>query len=443
MSTYEANFDGLVGPSHNYAGLSLGNIASATNKNLVSNPKNAALQGLEKMKILADAGYIQGVLAPHLRPNILVLRQLGFNGSDVQVIKQASKYNKGLLTACYSASNMWVANAATISPSADTSDKKVHFTPANLASNFHRGIEAEATAKLLKSVFNNSHYFVHHSTLPLGQYFGDEGAANHTRLCNSYEDAGTEVFVFGRYAFASGKAKPKKFPARQTLEASEAIARNHKLNPKKTVFLQQNIAAIDQGVFHNDVISVGNKELLFCHEYAYMHQEKALQNIREAFGDNLKVIQVANSEVSVTDALNSYLFNSQLLEYNNKHRILVPLECQTNKKVWRYLQKLINDGSVIEDIIVKDLKQSMNNGGGPACLRLRVVLNRQELQACNNSCLLSVDLYQRLLSWVNKHYRDRLSPKDLLDENLITEIYTALDELTQILHLGDLYEFQR
>jgi succinylarginine dihydrolase len=443
MTTYETNFDGLVGPSHNYAGLSLGNIASTSNKNLVSNPKNAAIQGLEKMKFLVNAGYTQGVLAPHLRPNLQILRQLGFIGLDKQVLKQANRYNKNLVAACYSASNMWVANAATVSPSADTLDGKVHFTPANLASNFHRSIEANTTAKLLKLVFKNNNYFIHHDPLPNGGYFDDEGAANHIRLCDTYKDSGVEIFVYGRCAFNGVNTKPKKFPARQTFEAAEAIARNHKLNSKKVIFLQQNSNAIDKGVFHNDVISVGNKELLFCHEYSYENQRQSLKDIRHCFGENFKVVQVSNSEVSIDDALNSYLFNSQLLEHNNKHRLLVPLECKTNNKVWKYLNKLIDDASIIDDVIVQDLKQSMNNGGGPACLRLRVVLTEQELQACNTNCLFSNELYQKLLSWINKHYRDRLAPEDLLDENLLIEIYTALDELTQILDLGDFYSFQK
>ncbi len=44
----EINFDGIVGPSHNYAGLSLGNLASARNAGAVSRPRDAALQGLAK-----------------------------------------------------------------------------------------------------------------------------------------------------------------------------------------------------------------------------------------------------------------------------------------------------------------------------------------------------------------------------------------------------------
>ncbi|EGF31557.1 Succinylarginine dihydrolase, partial [Oxalobacteraceae bacterium IMCC9480] len=55
----EFNFDGLVGPSHNYAGLSFGNVASFNNVKSVSSPKQAALQGLAKMRALAARGFAQ------------------------------------------------------------------------------------------------------------------------------------------------------------------------------------------------------------------------------------------------------------------------------------------------------------------------------------------------------------------------------------------------
>ena len=137
----EANFDGLVGPTHNYAGLSWGNVASKSNVSAVSNPKEAALQGLAKMKQLADRGYVQGVLPPHERPHLPTLRALGFSGNDADVLAQVLKKSPDLLAAVSSAAAMWTANAATVSPSADTRDRRVHFTPANLSAKFHRSIE--------------------------------------------------------------------------------------------------------------------------------------------------------------------------------------------------------------------------------------------------------------------------------------------------------------
>ncbi|MGA8031441.1 MAG: N-succinylarginine dihydrolase, partial [Casimicrobiaceae bacterium] len=43
------NFDGIPGPTHNYSGLAQGNLAAERNAQQVSNPREAALQGLEKM----------------------------------------------------------------------------------------------------------------------------------------------------------------------------------------------------------------------------------------------------------------------------------------------------------------------------------------------------------------------------------------------------------
>ncbi|WP_370298967.1 N-succinylarginine dihydrolase, partial [Pontibacterium sp.] len=127
MKAFEANFDGLVGPTHNYAGLSFGNVASEKHQAEVSNPKQAAKQGLTKMKALNDLGLVQGVLAPQERPDINTLRQLGFGGSDADVLAAAAKQAPRILAACCSASSMWTANAATVSPSADTANGKVHF----------------------------------------------------------------------------------------------------------------------------------------------------------------------------------------------------------------------------------------------------------------------------------------------------------------------------
>ncbi|MEP6135791.1 N-succinylarginine dihydrolase, partial [Marinobacter sp.] len=223
----EANFDGLVGPTHNYAGLSWGNVASKSNVRSVSNPKEAALQGLAKMKRLADRGFVQGVLPPHERPHIPTLRALGFTGSDRDVLSAAAKQSPSILAAASSASTMWTANAATVSPSADTSDHRVHFTPANLSAKFHRSIEHVVTGRALKSIFADEAWFAHHPALPSVSQFGDEGAANHTRLCGGYGEPGVELFVYGQIAFNEQAPAPKLYPARQTLEASQAIARLH------------------------------------------------------------------------------------------------------------------------------------------------------------------------------------------------------------------------
>ena len=446
MKSFEVNFDGLVGPTHNYGGLSYGNVASQSNSQQGSNPREAARQGLAKMKALADLGFKQGVLAPQERPDVAALRRLGFSGSDAEVIQRAAKEAMPLLVASCSASSMWVANAATVSPSADTADGRVHFTAANLNCKYHRSIEHPTTSRVLGAMFADQQHFAHHAALPAVAQFGDEGAANHTRFCRDYGEAGVEFFVYGRSAFDSRYPAPQKYPARQTLEASQAVARLHGLSEEGVVFGQQNPSVIDQGVFHNDVIAVGNGELLFHHQDAFLNTEAMLDELRRklaARGAKFESISVPRDQVTVDDAVRSYLFNSQLLSRADGSMLLiVPEECRANPRVWSYLQGLTSAGGPIREVKVFDLKQSMQNGGGPACLRLRVALNETELAAVNPGVIMSGPLYDTLTGWVNKHYRDALRESDLADPQLLLECRTALDELTQILKLGSVYPFQ-
>ncbi len=443
MNAHEFNFDGLVGPTHNYSGLSFGNIASKNNSGAIANPKLAALQGLAKMKALHDRGFKQGVLAPHERPSIATLRALGFTGSDTALIEAAAKHAPMLLNGAASASPMWAANAATVSPSANTNDGRVHFTAANLNNKFHRSIEHLTTSRILKSMFAHDVYFAHHAALPNCPQMGDEGAANHTRFCSRYGAPGVELFVYGASGFDMAVAAPKRFPARQTREASLAVARLHGLNETRTVFAQQNPDVIDAGVFHNDVIAVGNGKVLFCHEHAFLNQQKVIGEIAQKFGPEFVAIEVSDEEVRVRDAVSSYLFNSQLLTRADGDMLLVvPDECRTNASVWAYLQKLLLLDTPIKELLVFDLRESMRNGGGPACLRLRVELNEAEVSVVNPGVLMSDALYPTLIAWVEKHYRDQVGEKDLADPALLMECRTALDELSRILGLGNVYPFQ-
>ncbi|QUN07042.1 N-succinylarginine dihydrolase [Shewanella yunxiaonensis] len=444
MKQFEANFDGLVGPTHNYAGLSFGNVASQSHAAQASNPRAAAKQGLKKAKALADMGLVQGILAPQERPDVHTLRRLGFSGTDAAVLQKAAKQAPALLQACASASSMWTANAATVSPSADTCDGKIHFTPASLVDKFHRAIEPATTGKLLKAIFDDNRYFVHHQPLPSHPSLGDEGAANHTRLCQAYDQAGVEIFVYGQSATNAHLPKPQKYPARQTLEASEAIARLHQLDNDSTVFIQQNPAVIDQGVFHNDVIAVGNQNMLFYHEQAFWDGKKKLAELRGKLQGPLHLVEVPNHQVSVTDAVKTYLFNTQIITLaSGEMALIAPTDCEENPRVKAYLDQLLTMDTPIKQIHFFDVKQSMHNGGGPACLRLRVAMNDTEIAALNQHVLLTDELFEKLNRWVDRHYRDRLEVTDLADPQLLIESRTALDELTQLMKLGSIYLFQQ
>ncbi len=442
-ATLEANFDGLVGPTHNYAGLAQGNVASAKNATLPSNPREAALQGLGKMRALAALGLPQGVLPPQERPHIPTLKALGFSGRDSEVLAKAAREAPGLLAAVSSASSMWTANAATVSPSADCADGKLHFTPANLASHLHRSLEPATTARVLAATFADARHFAHHAPLPATPAMGDEGAANHTRLCSDYGAAGVELFVYG--VGTDAELKPSNFPARQSRAASEAIARLHALAPARTQLHQQQPSAIDAGVFHNDVIAVGNRELLFCHERAFVDAAALQRALRTAL-PALCWVEIGEREVSLADAVSSYLFNSQLVcvPGTRGHTLVVAQECAENKKVWACIQRLVGERDTpIGAVQVFDLRQSMHNGGGPACLRLRVVLTEPERAAVNPQSWITPQKADALEAWVKRHYRDRLVFADLADPALLDESRTALDRLTQLLGLGSIYDFQR
>jgi succinylarginine dihydrolase len=428
----EYNFDGIPGPTHNYAGLARGNLAAERNRSMVSNPREAALQGLAKMRALAARGIPQAVLPPHERPALWTLRSLGFAGSDAHVLAHAAREAPSLLAACTSAAAMWVANAATVSASKSTRDGRVHFTPANLATHLHRAIEAPTTTAILRSIFVDAQRFVVHDALPASPQTGDEGAANHTSFAG-----GVELFVYGRRAYGDGPL-PSRFPARQTLEASAAVARAHGV--ANAVFAQQAPRAIDAGVFHNDVIAVGHDTTLLCHEHAWIDPHAVLADLARAVGPGFTAIVVREADVPLDDAVATYLFNSQLVGRPGGGLLLVaPAECRENARVASFLDNLLASGGPIREVVTFDLRQSMRNGGGPACLRLRVPLTADGRAAIRANVFLDDALAAALEAWILAHYRDRIAPADLADPSLLDESRRALDDLTRLQRIGSVY----
>jgi succinylarginine dihydrolase len=443
-ATREYSFDGLVGPTHNYGGLSRGNVASMSHGGRVSSPRAAALQGLEKMRLVHDLGGAQAVLPPQPRPSLRALRRLGFTGSDEEVIARAARESDHLLRLCSSASAMWTANAATVAPSADAADGRVHLTPANLSAMFHRSIEADTTFSVLRAIFADERRFAVHAPLPGGTQLSDEGAANHTRLVGP--GGAVHVFAWGRSAWGPADALegPARFPARQALEASQAVARLHGLDPGRTLFPRQHPEGIDAGAFHTDVLAVGHGSFLMLHALAFVDGERLLAQLRGLLGDAFRAAVAAEDELPVADAVAAYPFNSQLVELpGGALVVLAPEESRENPRARAFLERVVAEENPVAAVQFRDLNQSMNNGGGPACLRLRVPLTDEESRAVAADVLFTPALHARLVEWVNRHYRDRLAPADLADPALAREGLEALDALTRILRLGPVYDFQR
>ncbi len=438
----EANFDGLIGPTHNYGGLSEGNIASARHAGLTAYPREAALQGLTKAQTLQKMGLWQAMLSPQQRPFLPYLRQLGFSGSDQAIYEAAWKKAPQIMRNMMSASSMWAANAATVSPSADCQDACLHLTPANLSTMLHRSIEHEQTRRALKAALPFAQV---HEALSLQSVFSDEGAANHVRLCGARGAQGVELFVYGRKGFETFSAG---FPARQTLEASMAIARRHGLRPELTVYARQSKAAIDAGAFHNDVVCVGALQTLFFHELAFDDTDRLKNDIAcaaQGLFDPVFVM-VPDAEVPLDDAIRSYLFNSMLVKFPGDDRLtlIAPLETRDMDSTRLYCEQLVTGNGAIGAIQYVDVRQSMQNGGGPACLRLRVTMTSDEWGQVNSQMKLDASLYQKLVAWIERHYRETLMPDEMRDPALMIESFEALDELTQIMALGpDFYPFQR
>lgn len=415
MSLVEINFDGIIGPSHNYAGLSLGNIASASNAGDTSYPRAAALQGLNKMRHNLALGLVQGFLLPLPRPNSAFLGAIGADGSE----------DRRLLAAAWSASSMWTANAATVSPAPDTADGRCHLTAANLVTMPHRSQEWPDTARQLRLAFADQAHFAVHDAVPA--CFGDEGAANHMRMGTGHGAPGIEIFVYGK----SGGP----FPARQHEQAGRAVARLHGLDPARTLFVEQNPQAIAAGAFHNDVVAVANERVLFTHEQAFADPGRTFAAIREVLPE-AEIVVVPATAVSLADAIKSYLFNAQLLTLpSGEMGLVIPLEAWEHDAVRAWLDTMLASNGPIRRVLPVDVRQSMANGGGPACLRLRVVADPATVDP---RFLLDEAKIARIEAVVSAHWPEAIRPDQLGDATLAAQIVAARRLLLEALDLIEL-----
>lgn len=419
MPLVEINFDGIIGPSHNYAGLSLGNLASARNAGQVSRPRAAALQGLAKMRANLALGLTQGILLPHDRPDAAWLNTLGYARTE------DAAGDPAILANALSASAMWAANAATVSPAPDTADGRCHLTVANLVTMPHRSHEWPATLAQLRLAFADQRHFTVHGPVP--PPFGDEGAANHMRMAPAHDRPGIEIFVYGE---AGGP-----FPARQHKQASRAVARRHGLAPDHALFVRQSDEAIAAGAFHNDVVAVANENVLFAHELAFADKAPFLADLRRLLPEAV-IIEVPAARISLADAIRSYLFNAQLVTLpEGGMALILPSEAREVQNVWQWLQELVAGNGPIRRLEVVDVRESMANGGGPACLRLRVVADPATI---DSRFLVDADRLTTLESVVHDFWPESIAPENLGDRTLWAQLRRARQELLAVLGLGAL-----
>jgi len=411
----EINFDGIIGPSHNYAGLSLGNLASASNAGHVSQPRAAALQGIEKMRSNIALGLVQGIFVPQPRPARPWLEDLG---TDIGAAEHHIAAN------AMSASAMWAANAATVSPAPDTADGKCHLTVANLKTMPHRSHEWPATLAQLRLAFGGGAFAVHG---PVPPAFGDEGAANHMRLAPSHGEPGVEVFVYG----VSGGP----FPARQSIEASKAIARLHGLDPDRTIFAAQSEEAIAAGAFHNDVVAVANGPVLFAHEKAFAARDDLIDALGAKMPD-FELVEVPAADVPLADAIRSYLFNAQLVTPPDGAMTLVaPTECRDTPSVASWIERHLASNGAIRRVDFVDVRQSMANGGGPACLRLRVQCNPADVDP---RFLVDEAKLDRLANVIANQWPEEIAANDIQAPRLVDAVERARAALLEALELAEL-----
>jgi len=418
MALVEINFDGLVGPSHNYAGLSLGNLASASHGGDPAYPRAAALQGLDKMRHNLALGLVQGFFAPLPRPNARFL-------DDLVLGEPADAAQTRLRAAAWSASAMWTANAATVSPAPDTADGRCHLTAANLVTMPHRSHEWPDTVRQLRLAFADPAHFAVHDAVPA--CFGDEGAANHMRMAPNHAAQGLELFVYGRPG--------GPFPARQHEQASRAVARRHGLDPARALFIEQSADAIAAGGFHNDVVAVANEAVLFTHEQAFADPEGAYAAIRTALPE-AQIVIVPASAVSLSDAIRSYLFNAQLLSLpTGEMGLVIPTEAWEMPSVCAWLDAMLATNGPIRRVLPVDVRQSMANGGGPACLRLRVVADPATVDP---RFLLDPARIDRLACVVAQTWPEQIDPADIGKASLAQTVRAARDALLDAMALVEL-----
>lgn len=427
----EFNIDGLIGPTHHFGGLGIGNIASESNRSRVSHPRMAALEGLSKMRKLYELGIPQFFLPPPKRPNGRWLKAVGFDHSNPDHWKRCFEFFPTVFSSALSSSFMWMANAASVSAGVDCKDGKSRVVVANLAASLHRGQECVERLTQLVDLFRYSNFMEIVAGIPGLTPLRDEGAANIMRLWNAHNHQGIYVFVYGDGGRDTIEADGAStllrsatlHPSRQTLLASRLVSNLLRIHDTRIHFVQQHSDAIDAGVFHNDVIATSHENFLLVHSRAFHNQPLELERISDAFlrqnGEALRILEIEESELALEEAVKTYLFNSQIVTLSDGHwMMLCPMECQQSESVQKMLRRIQNVESRIRDIAFVSLRESMANGGGPACLRLRAYASEREIRNLPAQYRIDDESLAFLEQFIASEYPEAVRLHDFLDGDL-------------------------
>ncbi|AMV32107.1 N-succinylarginine dihydrolase [Pirellula sp. SH-Sr6A] len=440
----EFNIDGLIGPTHHFGGLGVGNVASESNRNKIAHPRSAALEGLSKIRKLYELGVPQFYLPPPGRPNWDWMMALGFQSQDAKDWSRCAKQFPSLFSSSLSSSFMWMANAATCSSRVDTTDGIGRLVIANLAASLHRGQESPERHHQLRHLFQRLDTIEVIEALPSLVPLRDEGAANAMRCWNPSNHQGIYVFVFGETyqgitrSIASGETRVQRgvYPSRQTSLASQLIARSLRIPDSRSVFVQQHPQAIDAGVFHNDVIATSHEDFLLLHERAYLDQSTELDRISETFrkecGGELSIFVITEDELPLSEAVATYLFNSQIVTRSDgSWCMFCPIECMTSPAVTQVLQRIQSQEPRLGEIEFVSLRESMANGGGPACLRLRVYASDEEIEQIPLGARIQDESLFYLERLIASEYPDSVQLDDFLDLQLVNHCRRVSEAISQ------------
>ena len=361
------------------SGHSHGNLASMASKGIQSNPKKAALEWLNKVTSVANLGAVQLILPPQPRP----------------LVKHQNNCNWQQLTSAF----IWMANAGHFIPSSDTYHSRHQFIPANMNQTRHRRHEHYFNRFWIKKLLNHTP-----TTIQSKLNNDDEGAANAIRLWG--KNAALNLFIYGH--------KSTTFPSRQSKDSINELI--HKAGIKNAIQLEQTKEAIDHGVFHNDVISFGFHNQLICHEHAFIDQEHQLKSISDRYfklnRSMLNITEVSTKDLSLQDCIDSYLFNSQVIIKKNKTILLCPIDVKKNKSSLIIVNSWLKKG-LFNEIKFSNIQSSLMNGGGPACLRLCIYLDPNELNAIPKQFYLTNELISKLNKIINQIYPETIRLQDI------------------------------